>query len=452
MELLETLSGLLWGTPMLVALLGCGLWLSLRTSFLPLRRLPWWLKKTLFTRRRRDKRDETADSLSPFQALTTALASTIGTGNIVGVAAALTAGGPGALFWMWASALLGMSTKYAEIVLTIHFRRRDSRGQWMGGPMIYLEQLPGPRVLPRLFALFCLLSSLCMGNLSQTSALAESLWTAFSLPPWICVLLCAALLGAIFLGGVRRLGSVTAFLVPIMSAAYLLAGAFLLLLHADRIPDALGQIFAGAFDLTSVGGGVAGYGISRAMRVGLARGVFSNEAGLGSSSLAHSAARTNSAVEQGFWGIVEIFVDTILICTMTGLVILTSGLPLADYGSRAAALTIAAFAQGFGPAAGTLLSVAITLFALSTLIGWSYYGQQCMHYLCGPGHVRSYQAIFLLTILLGAGIRSESVWLLSDLCNGLMAVPNLIGVIALSGTVARLTHARFPTKKRRPGR
>ena len=400
------------------------------SGFLPLRRPGQVLQATLgsFFRRRSGKEE----GITPFQAVSTALAGTLGTGNIAGVATAIVAGGPGAVFWMWCSALLGMATKYAEVLLAVEYRIRDREGRWQGGPMEYLARGLGMPWLAGIFCLFCALASFGIGNATQVGAVAQTMAQDFGLPPFLTGCALALLAGLVMMGGLRRIGAFTAAFVPLMALLYLGTGALVLVKNAAAIPDALSLIFRCAFTPQAAAGGAAGYTVRQAVHFGVARGVFTNEAGLGSAPIAHAGAAARGPVEQGCWGILEVFVDTILMCGFTALIILSGG-ELWRSGLDGAALTSAVFTAALGPLGGRVVSLSILLFAFSTVLGWGYYGERAIAWLTGERRwtVTLYRLCYLLVMVLAAPARLTLVWSLSDLLNGAMMVPNLIGVMAL---------------------
>ena len=421
-----------WGAPTLALLLGTGLYFTVRTRAFQLRRMGLWLRKTLLASLAGGaRRTAKAGAVSPFAAMCTALAATVGTGNIAGVATALTLGGAGAVFWMWVAALVGMMTAFAETALGMRYRRRAPDGTPYGGAMYYLRDGLGSPVLAAAFALFCTAASFGVGNMVQTGAIADGLRAVYGVPPRVTALVVAAALAAVLWGGLGRLTRVTAALVPLMALLYM-GGAALALWHGRALlPEALASIFREAFDLRAGAGGAAGWGVMQALRTGIARGVFSNEAGLGSAVMVHTAAEVREPAEQGLWAIFEVFFDTIVMCTMTALVLLTSGVFPSAAGADGAALTARAFSAVFGAAGGRFVAVSLALFAFSTLLGWSYYGQRAAQYLFGAGAAQGYRVLFVAAAAAGCLMRLELVWAFSDLCNGLMALPNLVGVIAL---------------------
>jgi len=441
----------MWGPVMLILLMGTGIYLTVRMKTFQLTKFGLWMRTTLGSLGKNAKPSRDKGAVSPFAALSTALASTIGVGNIAGVATAIVAGGPGAVFWMWVSALFGMMTKYAEIVLAIYFRRRNKQGEYVGGPMYYLEKGLRSKWLAVLFACFALAASFGIGNLSQSNSIAGALDATFGIPPWISGVAVALIAAAVMIGGLQRISKVTSFLVPFMGIFYLIGGLFILLSNASQLGPAFASIFRGAFDMKAVGGGVMGYAMFRALRFGVARGVFSNEAGLGSAPIVHSAADTDHPVKQGFWGMFEVFADTIVVCTITALVILLSGL-VGTAGADGTALngsvlSSAAFEAGFPGFGQYFVSISIFFFAVATILGWSYYGEKSLEYLCQNGRVEvwsgAYKMVYIAATVFGASMNLELVWNISDTFNAMMAIPNLIGVIGLSGLVIKQTKDYF---------
>ena len=452
----NVVNGFVWG-PFGLALLFCtGLWLSIRTVFFQFRRMGYWLRHTIgaiFTNKDVTAHTSKEDmAISQFQSMCTALAGTIGTGNIVGVATAIVSGGPGAIFWMWVMALLGMMTSFAENVLGVYYRRRNEKGEWSGGAMYYLTDGLGAkpgcktvgRMLAVLFACFCILASFGIGNLSQLNSIAGNLQAAFGVPEAVTGAVLAAVSAVILLGGLKRVAAVAERLVPAMALLYIVGALTVVGVHITAVPAALAAIVKGAFGLRAAGGGIVGYGLSRAVTWGFKRGAFSNEAGLGSSVMVHAASNVKEPVQQGMWGIFEVFADTMVVCTLTALVVLTSGFVDLDTGRIAAgaagsALVGQAFDAVFGTLGSKLIAVCILLFAYSTALGWSCYGCKAVEYLFGAGAGTFYRVLFVALMPVGAVIRLDLAWTLSDTFNGLMMLPNLIGVVALSGTVVRIT-------------
>ena len=376
-------------------------------------------------------------NISPFQSVTTALASTVGTGNVVGVATAIFSGGPGAVFWMWVSGFFGMMTKYSEVVLAVKYRETDEKGAHHGGPMYYIQNGLGPNMkwLAIIFAVFGTFATFGIGNMTQSNAIASSFNEVFNIPPLATGIIITAIVALVIIGGIKRIASVTEKLVPFMCIFYVIGSVIILILNAGRLGGAFSAIFSNAFSLQSVGGGVMGYAIMRAMRYGIARGVFSNEAGLGSAPIAHAASRTTDPVQQGFWGVFEVFVDTMVICTLTALVIVTAGLYSGEI--KGVPLVMASFSQTFGKLGGVIVAIGILTFAGSTILGWSYYGQQCLGYLTKKNKYwdMAYKVVFSLLAIVGATGGLTLVWDIADTLNGLMAIPNIIALLLLSKVV-----------------
>lgn len=441
---LRWLSGLVWGEFMLVLILGTGLFLMLRLKAVPLRNIGPGFRELI-----RGRKSVGAGDISSFNALMTALSATIGTGNIVGVATAIGIGGPGALFWMWCSALVGMATKYAEAVCAVHYRETDARGHHVGGPMYYIKNGLGKRWawLGGLFAVFGTLAGFGIGNTVQANSVADALSGSFNIDPWYTSLVLMVLVGAVLIGGVKWLGQVAGKLVPFMAITYLLAGGLVLALHIDQVPAALALVVSSAFTGSAAQGGFAGATIMLALQMGVARGVFSNEAGLGSAPIAHAAAKTNSPVQQGMIAMLGTFIDTLVVCSVTGLVLIVSGAWLGE--EAGAAMSQAAFA-GSIVHGDIVISIALALFAFTTLLGWSYYGERCAQYLLGERVVIPFRILWVLAIPLGANMSLGLVWICADILNGLMAIPNLIALLALSGVVVSLTRKHFAEQRTEP--
>lgn len=433
-------SDFLMGPVMCAVFLLVGLYLTLRTRWFQFTHLRLWWDSTIAAVFKDKQVLKTSDrkAISPFQALSTALAATMGTGNIAGVATAIVLGGPGAIFWMWVSALFGMMTKFSEIALSMKYRYKNEKGEWIGGPMVFLDRALGLKWLAALFAAFAALASFGIGCAAQSNSVADALYTVFGADKGIVGVVLALLCGLVIIGGIRRIGRLTEILVPFM-AVFFMAGCILLIgMNAGHLPGAFGSIFSGAFRVQAVGGGIGGFTIAQALRFGVARGVFSNEAGLGSSPMAHAASDTKEPVRQAMWGVFEVFADTIVGCSITALAILTTGVhEISD--KSGAALTSEAFSTGFGSFGGVFVAIGICLFAFATLVSWSYYGERGYEYLFGNKTTILYKLAFLFCIFLGATTHLDLVWSVADTLNGLMAIPNLIGVVALSGTVAVMT-------------
>ena len=449
-------NGIVWGPIGLALLFITGLWMTTRTKLFQFSHFAYWMKHTIgaiFTNRHVTAHTGKEDkAISQFQSLCTALAATIGTGNIVGIATAIISGGPGAIFWMWIMAILGMMTNYSENVLGIYYRRKNAAGEWSGGAMYYLaDGLGGKkncktlgRVLAVLFSCFCVLASFGIGNMSQINSISGNMQSAFSIPPIVTGVLLAVLSALVILGGLKRVAAVTEKIVPFMAIFYVLGALLIVGLHITAVPAAFAAIFKGAFGLRAAGGGMLGYGINLAITWGFKRGAFSNEAGLGSSVMVHSSSNVKEPVQQGMWGIFEVFADTIVVCTLTALVILTTGLVDLDTGMmltdvQGSALVGQAFATVFGGLGPKFIALSILLFAYSTVLGWSHYGTKAFEYLFGTKASVGYKVVFVLMTIVGATMKLDLAWDLSDTFNGLMMIPNLIGVLALSGTVVQIT-------------
>ena len=436
------LNALVWGPPMLVLLMGTGIVLLFVTGGVQFRHLGTALGEVLGKLRRPATGE---GSVTPFQAVATALASTVGVGNIAGVATAIVLGGPGALFWLWVSGVLGMGTKYAEIVVALHYRERDAAGVMRGGAMYTLKKR-GLGWLGVIFALLTSLAAFGIGNMVQANSVAQSLQESFGIAPSIVGIILVVISGAVILGGIKRIAAFAEILVPFMAILYIAGGLVLLVLNAGRIPEAFALVFQGAFSGTAAAGGFAGASIMLAMRYGVARGLFSNEAGLGSAPMVHATAETDHPVRQGLYGIFEVFVDTILICTTTGLAILVTG--VWNSGATGAALSVQAFTTGLpGTWGGIIVTTGLVLFAFSTLIGWSYYGETGIVYLFGTRAALPYRLLWLVFIYLGSIGSLHLVWDVADTLNGLMAIPNLISVL-ISIPILRQLHKEFFARKR----
>lgn len=449
-------NGFVWGLPMLILLVGTGILMTCLTKGFQLTHMGHWMKNTIggiFTDKKITAHTEKEDkSISQFQSLCTALAATIGTGNIAGVATALISGGPGAIFWMWIVAIFGMMTNFSENVLGIYYRRKNERGEWAGGAMYYLRDGLGSHkgckqigaILAVFFSIFCVLASFGIGNMSQINSIATNMKNTFHISPLVTGIALMIVAALVILGGLKRIASVTEKLVPFMALAYILGATIIIIMHAPLIGPAFVAIFKGAFAMEAVGGGIVGSGVKAAITWGMKRGVFSNEAGLGSSVMVHSSSNVKEPVMQGMWGIFEVFADTIIVCTLTALTMLTSGLVDLNTGAvlttaEDTAFAAEVFANTFGPAGAAFITIAILLFAFSTVLGWSHYGATAFEYLFGRKSSIIYKVAFVLFIVVGATMKLSLAWDLSDTFNGLMAIPNLIGVISLSGVVLKIT-------------
>ncbi len=443
------INGIVWGPVMLFLLVGTGIYLTARCGCLQARRFGFIMRSTLGSLfRKTEKKAGGEPNLTPFQAVSTALAGTVGTGNIAGVTGAIFAGGPGAVFWMWVSAFFGMMTKYAEIVLAVKYRQVGPDGTHYGGPMYYIEKGTGHKWLAVLFALLGGIACFGIGNIAQSTEIAGAMESLVGLPPLWTGIILAILTAIVVIGGVQRIGQVASYLVPFMAIFYIVAGVAVIALRITEVPAALAAIFQGAFSFEAVGGGVFGYAIMQAMRQGFARGVFSNEAGLGSAPMAHAASNTKEPVEQGMWGVFEVFVDTIIICTLTSMAVLLSGVleyDLNSFASNGAAAAAAFNAILPGSIGGTVLQISLLFFALSTILGWSYYGERCWGYLTNNNKAANliFKVAFVLVCIVGAVGSGSLMWDISDTLNGMMAIPNLIGLLLLSGTVIQATRTYF---------
>ena len=434
------LNGYVWGMPMLILLMGTGVVLTVLTRAVQFRYLGFALKEVLG---KLTERTSGTGDVSPFQAVSTALASTVGTGNIAGVATALTLGGPGALFWLWLSGLLGMCTKFAEIVIALHYREPDATGTMRGGAMYTLRKGLGLPWLGGVFALLTSMAAFGIGNMVQANSVADSLRSSFGVDERITGIVLMTLTGAVILGGIKRIGQVTQVLVPFMSLLYLGGGLLILLLHYADLPGAVALVFESAFNGAAATGGFAGATVRAGMQRGIARGLFSNEAGLGSAPMVHAAAKTDHPVRQGLYGIFEVFIDTVLVCTITGLAILVTDTWQIE-GMTGAALSGEAFRSGLPGIFGNIIvTSSIMLFAFSTVIGWSYYGETGIVYLFGTKVALPYRILWLVFIYLGATGSLELIWSVADTLNGLMAIPNLVSVLFSIPLLLRLKKEFF---------
>ncbi|PCH84124.1 MAG: sodium:alanine symporter family protein [Piscirickettsiaceae bacterium] len=438
-QLLLAISSFVWGPVILALLLGTGLYLMIGLFFLPLRQLP-----NAFSLLWRGRKSNELDNgeISPFSALMTSLAATIGTGNIAGVATAIFLGGPGAIFWMWMTALVGMATKYAEAVLAVNYREVDENGAYVGGPMYYIKNGLGENWhwLAFAFSGFGAVAAFGIGNTIQANSVADALSSTLNIPAWLTGVVMAVIVYIVLIGGIKRIGSVASKLVPFMGIAYVAGAGIIIVQRLDSVPTALQLIVNDAFTGTAAAGGFAGAGIMAAIRFGVARGVFSNEAGLGTAPIAHAAAKTNNPVQQGKIAMLGTFIDTIIICTMTALVIILTGSWTS--GETGAALSAHAFSMGLPGYGGYVVSFGLAIFALTTLLGWSYYGERCAEYIFGVKVIPWYRIAWVLAIPVGAIMDLEFLWLLADVLNGLMAIPNLIALLLLSPVVFRLSRKK----------
>ncbi|MDW5375591.1 sodium:alanine symporter family protein [Halomonas sp. HP20-15] len=446
----SAVEGVVWGPLMLVLLLGVGFYLQLGLKVMPIRKLGTGFK-LLWQGRSASESDQKEGEVSPFNALMTSLSATIGTGNIAGVATAIFLGGPGAVFWMWITALVGMATKFSEAVLAVRYREVDEAGDHVGGPMYYIRNGLGRKWawLGGLFAFFGGVAAFGIGNTVQSNSVADGLSESLGMPHWLTGVIIMLLAGAVILGGIKRIAKVAGKLVPIMAIAYIICGLLVLIINADQIGAALGLIFGHAFTPVSAAGGFAGAAVAKAIQYGVARGVFSNEAGLGSAPIAHAAAQTKNPVRQGLVAMLGTFIDTIVVCSVTALAILTS----AEWtsGETGATLTAMAF-DGALPGVGQyVVSFALAVFAFTTILGWAFYGEKCCEYLFGVASIKVYRVVYILAILAGAIAPLNFVWLMASVFNALMAIPNLIALALLSPVVFKLSRDYFAGKTVLPG-
>jgi len=447
----------IWGVPAMICIFGVGLFLSVRTNFLQIRKFPYAIRTTLGRMFR--KRNASDGAMTPFQAVCTALAATVGTGNIAGVAGAIAIGGPGAVFWMWISALLGMCTKYAEVTLAVHFREKNTNGELVGGPMYYIKNGLDKKwhFLAYLFSAFGVLTVFGTGNATQVNTITTAVNSALlnyhllgedQVPTsnLIIGIVIAVLVGMILLGGIKRIGRVTEKLVPFMALLYVILGLGVIVIHAGALPSVFGAIIGGAFKPSAVTGGIVG-SMFVSMKKGVSRGIFSNEAGLGTGSIAHACADTRKPVKQGMFGIFEVFTDTIVICTLTALVILCSGIAV-PYGEAAGAeLTIQGFTSTYGSWISIFTAFAMCCFAFSTTIGWGLYGARCIEFLFSEKVTKPFMVVYSLVAIVGATANLGLMWSIAETFNGLMAIPNLVALFLLSGTVVKLTKEYFASEE-----
>lgn len=457
----RTINHFIWGVPGMVLIIGVGLWLTIRCGAPQFTRLGHIFKNTAGKAFQKSDTPEKAGSVPPFQAMCTALAASIGTGNIAGVSGAIALGGPGAVFWMWLSALVGMCTKFAEVTLAVHFREKNSFGDWVGGPMYYIRNGLGKRWtwLAVIFSIFGVLASFGVGNMTQINTIANTINQAVgafasttqsqqNTIALVTGIIGAILVFAILVGGIQRIGDACTLLVPSMAALYVVASLVVIVFNIDALPTALKSVFLGAFNPSAVAGGLAGISIKQAMSLGVGRGVFSNEAGLGSAPIAHAAADVKHPVSQGLFGVFEVFMDTIVVCTTTALVVLL-GVEHIPFGTdTGAALTISGFQSVFG---GTIpaivVAVCLSLFSLSTILAWGLYGSRCIEFLLGAKAAKPFQIFFSIFVVVGATMQLDTVWNISNTLNGLMAIPNLIALLLLSPVVAKLSKEYFSRVK-----
>ncbi|MCK4951771.1 MAG: sodium:alanine symporter family protein [Gammaproteobacteria bacterium] len=440
-DLINQLNGIVWGPVMLTLILGTGFFLMVGLKLMPVQKLGYGFRMLW---QGRDGKGE--GDISPFNALMTSLSATIGTGNIAGVATAIFMGGPGALFWMWCTALVGMATKYAEALLAVHFREKDEKGNHVGGPMFYIRNGLGTKWawLGASFAIFGALAGFGIGNTVQANSVADALNSKLGISHLASGITIAILTALVLIGGIRRIATVAGKLVPFMAISYVLAGLVVLTLKSAELPDAISLIFTHAFTPTAATGGFAGAAVWAAIRFGVARGIFSNEAGLGSAPIAHAAARTDSPVRQGTVAMLGTFIDTIIVCSITGLVIIVSGAWTS--GENGASLTSMAFESALPGVGGYIVTFGIAIFAFTTLLGWSFYGEKCVEYLFGIRSIMPFRILWIIAIPVGATAQLDFIWLLADTLNALMALPNLIALLLLSPVVFKLTKDYFSVR------
>lgn len=436
-QVVDTVNSFVWGPVMLILLLGTGIFLSIGLKGITITRIPY-----AFAQLFKGRKGSGDGDISPFNALMTALSSTVGTGNIAGVATAIGIGGPGALFWMWCTALVGLASKYSEAVLAVNFRETDKRGKKVGGPMYYIKNGLGNHWMPLgiLFSIFGSLAGFGLANTVQSNTVSQVLMTNYNISTVVSGIVMSTLVAIVLLGGIKRIAEVAGRLVPLMTIIYILSTLGILIMHITEIPAALALIVDSAFNGTAATGGFAGSTLILALRMGVARGIFSNESGLGSAPIAHAAAETNSPIRQGSIAMLGTFIDTLIICTMTGLVLVVTG--VWSSGLEGAAMTLSAFESSL-PFGENILSMCIVLFAFTTMLGWSYYGERCAEFLVGPKIIYPYRVVWVVGIFLGTQMSLGVVWKMSDALNGLMAIPNLIALILLSPVVFSLTKAYF---------
>ena len=453
----QVLNNFIWGVPAMACIIGVGLYLGVRTGFIQVRKFGYAIRTTIGRMFR--KKEASDGTLTPFQAVCTALAATVGTGNIAGVAGAIAIGGPGAVFWMWISALLGMGTKFSEVVLAVHYRERNDRGDLVGGPMYYIKNGLGKKgmFLAYAYAFFGACAVFGTGNATQVNTITAAIDSALinynllgekgiGLCNLIIGIVICVMVGLILLGGIKRIGQVTSKLVPVMALLYILLGLGLIGMNIQKVPAVFASIFQGAFNPGAVTGGIVG-SFFVAMQKGVSRGIFSNEAGLGTGSIAHACADTRKPVKQGMFGIFEVFMDTIVICTMTALVILLSGVDIPFGQTAGAELTISGFTKVYGNWVSIFTAIAMVCFAFSTIIGWGLYGARCVEFIFGVKSIKIYTVAYALVSILGATVSLDLIWGISDTFNGFMTVPNLIAVFLLTPTVLKLIKEHFENEK-----
>ena len=441
---LQDLNSMVWGVPMIVLILGTGFYLQLRLGFMPLRNIAYGFRMIW---KSRSVHDKASGDISPYAALMTALSATVGTGNIAGVATAIAVGGPGAVFWMWMTALVGMATKYAEVVVAVKYREQNSKGQWVGGPMYAIKNGLGPkwRWLAAAFAIFGGLAGFGIGAMVQANGISSAMESAFGVQTWMTGLVVAALTAAVVLGGIQRIGAVAEKLVPTMCLVYIVCVLWVLGCYVEQIPSAFMLIIEQAFQPTAAVGGFAGSTVLMAIRMGVARGIFSNEAGLGTAGIAQAAGQTKDPVFSGIVGMMGTFIDTIIVCTMTGLAIVVSG--VWDSGASGALLSTQSFEAAMPGFGKYLLAISLAVFAFTTILGWAYYGEKCWTYLVGPICEKPFRVLWVAGVFMGAVVTLDVAWLVADTLNALMAIPNLISLLLLSPVIVKLTRQYFADKQ-----
>jgi AGCS family alanine or glycine:cation symporter len=438
---IQAINGQVWGWPMIILILATGLFLSIGLRFMPVRHLGYGFKELW-----KGRKPEGEGDITPFSALMTSLSATVGIGNIAGVATAIFMGGPGALFWMWMTALVGMATKYAEAVLAVKYREKDARGNHIGGPMFYIRNGLGPKWawLGGAFAVFGAIAGFGIGNGIQSNSVADALESTFSIPPMVTGIVLATIVGLVLIGGIRRISEFASALVPFMALTYIVAGLIVILMNISSVPEAITMIVKHAFTPIAATGGFAGAAVLAAIRFGVARGIFSNEAGIGSAPIAHAAAQTDSPVRQGTVAMLGTFIDTLILCTITGLVIMLTG--AWQSGENGATLTSLAFETALPGVGAYVVSLGLALFAFTTILGWSYYGEKCAEYLFGVRVIVWYRLLWVVTVYFGADVELNFMWLLADTLNAMMALPNLIALLLLSPVVFKLTRDYFANR------
>lgn len=439
-DLINTINGIVWGLPMIILILGTGLYLQFRLGFMPIRKIVQGFRMIW---KSRTPGAAAEGEISPFAALMTALSATVGTGNIAGVATAIAVGGPGALFWMWMTALIGMATKYGEVVLAVKYREVDDHGEHVGGPMYAIKNGLGAhwRWLGTAFAIFGGLAGFGIGNMVQVNGIASAIHNAFGVPVWITGAVVMVLTGAVIIGGIKRIGKVAELLVPAMCIGYILCVAVVLFVFADQIPAAFELIFTQAFNPTAATGGFLGSSVMLAIQKGVSRGIFSNEAGLGTAGIAQAAGTTSNPVFSGLIGMMGTFIDTIIVCTMTGLAIIVTG--VWSSGASGAVLSSSAFEAAMPGIGKYLLTISLAVFAFTTILGWAYYGEKCWEYLLGTASEKPFRILWTLAVFPGAVLSLDVTWLIADTLNALMAIPNLISLLLLSPVIVHLTREYF---------